>query len=102
MDRGLRRVVPRPGPAGGAGQVVRGPAPAGPGLGRALVERVEEVARARGAPGMELWTDTRFGDAHRLYRRCGFQATGATRQLHDLSETTEYAFHKAFPVAQGA
>ena len=74
----------------------------GRGLGRALVERVEEVARARGAPGMELWTDTRFGDAHRLYRRCGFQATGATRQLHDLSETTEYAFHKAFPVAQGA
>jgi GNAT superfamily N-acetyltransferase len=66
----------------------------GRGLGMALVAWVEQQARAGRAAGIELWSDTRFHDAHRLYQRCGFQETGARRQLHDLSETTEYQFHK--------
>jgi putative acetyltransferase len=67
----------------------------GRGLGQALVGYVEGQARERGASGIELWSDTRFHDAHRLYERLGYRPTGATRELHDLSETTEYAFHKS-------
>lgn len=63
------------------------------GLGRALVELVERHAvddhRAR---SVELWSDTRFVDAHRLYERCGYRHTGRTRDLHDPSATTEYHF----------
>jgi putative acetyltransferase len=66
----------------------------GQGLGRALVRMVEDAARDRGATGVDLWSDTRFLDAHRLYVRLGYQRTGATREIHDLSATTEYAFYK--------
>jgi putative acetyltransferase len=62
------------------------------GLGRTLVEHVEAHARAGGASALELWSDTRFLDAHRLYERLGYTATGETRQLHDPSDTTEYRF----------
>lgn len=64
----------------------------GSGLGRWLVERVEAAARADGAEVVELWSDTRFLDAHRLYTRLGYEPTGETRELHDPSETTEYRF----------
>ena len=63
------------------------------GLGRALVELVEHHAvDEHGATAVELWSDTRFVDAHRLYERCGYAQTGRTRRLHDPSETTEYHF----------
>lgn len=63
------------------------------GVGRALVELVEDHAiRDHDAVAVELWSDTRFVDAHRLYERCGYARTGRTRQLHDPSETTEYEF----------
>ena len=62
------------------------------GLGRALVEHVEAHASAGGASAIELWSDTRFADAHRLYERLGYTATGETRELHDPSDTTEYRF----------
>jgi GNAT superfamily N-acetyltransferase len=60
------------------------------GLGRRLVRRAERWARERGARRIELWSDTRFLDAHRLYQRLGYEFTGATRDLHDRSNTTEY------------
>jgi GNAT superfamily N-acetyltransferase len=66
----------------------------GRGLGQELVAWAEERASALGATGIELWSDTRFLDAHRLYRRLGYTQTGATRALGDLSQTTEYAFEK--------
>ena len=66
----------------------------GRGLGRWLAEQVERVARERGAPAVELWSDTRFVDAHRLYERLGFRRLPETRQLHDPSDTTEYHFRK--------
>jgi len=52
-----------------------------------LGERLVRLAERAGA--RELWTDTRFTDAHRLYHRLGWRDTGRTRELHDLSETTE-------------
>jgi putative acetyltransferase len=63
------------------------------GLASALVARVESAARERGALGVELWSDTRFLDAHRLYARQGYQR-GAQRQLFDLSHSVEYHFEK--------
>lgn len=64
------------------------------GLGAWLVEQVERVAHERGAGTVTLWSDTRFTDAHRLYRRCGYRATNETRQLHDPSDTTERRFER--------
>ncbi|MCC6556069.1 MAG: GNAT family N-acetyltransferase [Polyangiaceae bacterium] len=62
------------------------------GLGSALCGLVEAEAQARGAASVELWTDTRFADAHRLYERRGYQRGPATRELHDLSHTVEYSY----------
>lgn len=63
------------------------------GLASALIARVESAARERGAPGVELWSDTRFLDAHRLYARHGY-LRGGQRQLFDLSRSVEYHFEK--------
>lgn len=66
----------------------------GAGLGAWLVGRVEAAGRAHGATVVELWSDTRFLDAHRLYTRLGYEPTGETRDLHDPSHTTEYRFFR--------
>lgn len=67
----------------------------GRGLARGLIALVEEAAHAHGARRIELWSDTRFTSAHAVYERCGYRRTGRTRDLHDLSNTTEYHFEKA-------
>ena len=59
------------------------------GLGAALVAVVEAWARQQGAAHVELWSDTRFTDAHRLYERLGYADSGARRDLHDPSHTSE-------------
>ncbi len=64
------------------------------GLGNRLTELVEAEARRRGAAFIDLWSDTRFTDAHRLYKRRGYQRDPITRELHDLSNTVEYYFRK--------
>jgi GNAT superfamily N-acetyltransferase len=66
----------------------------GRGHARALVDRVESHAREVGAIRIELWTDTRFVPAHGFYAHLGYVRTGRTRDLHDLSHTTEYEFVK--------
>lgn len=66
----------------------------GQGLGRKLIALVEETARAAGSERIELWSDTRFETAHAVYERCGYTKTGRTRDLHDLSNSTEYHFEK--------
>jgi GNAT superfamily N-acetyltransferase len=67
------------------------------GLGELLTGLVEEEAVRRGARAVELWSDTRFADAHRLYARLGYRRLPHTRELHDLSDTTEYSFRKELP-----
>lgn len=62
------------------------------GLAAGLVARVEAHAAAVGAERVVLWSDTRFTDAHRLYERLGYRDTGARRDLHDPSRTTEINF----------
>jgi putative acetyltransferase len=70
----------------------------GTGLGAALVDEVEAIARARGATAVELWSDTRFTRAHRFYEKRGY-VRGGTRELFDKSDTVEYHFRRALPVA---
>jgi putative acetyltransferase len=64
------------------------------GLGSELVGRIERAARERGMRYIDLWTDTRFGDAHRLYERVGFVRGAATRELHDRSASVEYYYRR--------
>jgi len=64
------------------------------GLGERLSRLVEDEARRLGHRRMELWTDTRFADAHRLYERLGYLRLPDARHLHDLSGSTEYHYEK--------
>jgi putative acetyltransferase len=64
------------------------------GLAARLVGLAESEACARGARRMVFWTDTRFLDAHRLYRRLGYRPTGIERELGDISHSREYRFEK--------
>lgn len=66
----------------------------GSGLGSRLVRHVEAHAAMLGAGRMLLWSDTRFTNAHRLYERLGYRRTGETRQLGDISNTSEFFFEK--------
>ena len=69
------------------------------GLGGRLTRLVEEWARALGRTRLELWTDTRFIDAHRLYERLGYERGPETRALLDLSRTIEYFYSKRLAVS---
>ena len=64
------------------------------GLGNRLTHLVEAEARRRGATFIDLWSDTRFADAHRLYEQRGYRRGPSTRALHDLSHTVEYYYRK--------
>lgn len=64
------------------------------GLARRLSNLVEDEAHARNAPWIELWSDTKFQDAHAFYRALGYVGGTLTRELHDLSNTVEYYFRK--------
>ncbi len=64
------------------------------GLGAELVDRVETAACRRGASRVELWSDTRFTEAHRLYERLGYTRLPGSRELRDRSNTVEYHFAK--------
>jgi putative acetyltransferase len=66
----------------------------GQGWGRRLIEIVEERAAELGLTRIESWSDTRFATAHAVYERLGYRASGRTRELHDLSNTTEFHFIK--------
>jgi putative acetyltransferase len=44
---------------------------------------------------LELWSDTRFVDAHRLDARLGYRRLPGTRDLHDRSNSTEYHYAKS-------
>ena len=55
---------------------------------------VEEEAQAMGAVFVDLWSDTRFDSAHRLYEKLGYTRGADTRELHDLSDSVEFYFRK--------
>lgn len=64
------------------------------GLAEELTELVQSEAAALGGTVVHLWSDTRFIDAHRLYRRLGYAQLPETRELHDKSDTTEFHFSR--------
>jgi predicted GNAT family N-acyltransferase/RimJ/RimL family protein N-acetyltransferase len=70
------------------------------GLGEVLTSLVEDEALRLGVRQLELWTDTRFADAHRFYARLGYTRLPGTRELHDRSQTVEYPYVKRFPYAE--
>ena len=72
------------------------------GLGGRLCDLAEATAQARGAALIDLWSDTRFIDAHRLYERRGYERGHNTRLLHDLSQSVEYYFRKPLPLADAS
>ncbi len=61
------------------------------GWGRRLSEMTMDLARQAGKRRMILWSDTRFVEAHALYRAMGFSQHG-TRELHDSNNTVEHGF----------
>jgi len=65
------------------------------GLARRLVRLAETAARDLGFERVELWSDTRFREAHAFYAAIGYTKTGAVRDLRDRSASREYRFLKA-------
>ncbi len=64
------------------------------GLAAQLAGMVEDAAAGAGARTVELWSDSRFADAHRFYERRGYTRAGPNRELHDLSHTSERHYRK--------
>ena len=70
-------------------------------LGNSLTEMAEREAAAAGAHFIELWTDTRFADAHRLYERRDYIRGAETRELNDVSRSVEFYFRKQITGSPG-
>ena len=70
----------------------------GSGLADALLVAGLNFARARAAPQVELWSDTRFARAHVFYLKHGFERTGERRFLADASASWEERFVRACPL----
>jgi GNAT superfamily N-acetyltransferase len=64
------------------------------GLASKLLAFAESSARARGAAFMELWTDTRFKEAHEFYQARGYARLPGERALRDASDSYEFHFRK--------
>lgn len=59
------------------------------GIGEALTLRCTSEAKALGRTNMELWSDKRLIDAHRLYQRLGARVVGE-RICHDPDHSPEW------------
>ena len=64
------------GPVGKISEIVVDEGHRGHGIGAALMERAEREARRRGCVLLFLTTAERREEAHRFYRRLGFEETG--------------------------
>ena len=58
------------------------------GVGRALLQHALDVAQAAERKQMEIWSDKRFTDAHRLYGRFAAEVVG-DRICHDPDQSPE-------------
>jgi putative acetyltransferase len=66
----------------------------GRGIGRALVETVLDWSREQAVRRLVLWSDTRFEQSHRLYRRLGFEQLGERTVPGDVNDSREYRFER--------
>ena len=64
------------------------------GLGSRLFQLVFFAAAANAAKAIDLWSDTRFAEAHAFYLAKGFEQQPETRNLNDPSNSVEYHFIK--------
>ena len=64
----------------------------GRGYGKAVVLFLMERAVELGHTELELWSDTLFRTAHRMYERLGFEFTGRVRPLGDVNNCFEYHY----------
>jgi putative acetyltransferase len=64
------------------------------GLATRLLGMVEAEALDREARWIQLWSDARFVEAHRLYAKLGYMRSGGFRERRDLSQSVEYHFVK--------
>jgi putative acetyltransferase len=64
------------------------------GLAARLADLVEGEAADRQSGSVELWSDTRFADAHRFYEQRGYVRRDPDRNLGDLSATREHHYVK--------
>ena len=64
----------------------------GKGYGKAMVLHLMSRSRDLGYSGLELWSDTLFRTAHKLYERLGFRFTGRVRPLGDVNNCYEYHY----------
>jgi GNAT superfamily N-acetyltransferase len=77
--------IERERPAGKIGALVVDEAHRGSGVGRALVQAIEDEARLRGCELLYLTTSERRDDAHAFYEHVGLEQTGR-RYSRTLSE----------------
>jgi putative acetyltransferase len=66
----------------------------GQGHGRALLEHALRWADERGYRMAVAWSDERLPEAHRLYRRLGFEQF-SERVCDDIDRSHEYGFRRA-------
>ena len=64
------------------------------GLAKRFMKMAEDFALKRKIKKITLWTDTRFKDSHKLYKKLNYRKLKRTRKLYDISNTTEYTFSK--------
>jgi len=65
------------------------PAARGQGVGQTLLETARHAGAQRGRKRMEIWSDKRFSDAHRLYQRLGARIV-TDRVCNDPDESPEW------------
>ena len=53
------------------------------------MQAITDEARVRGCVAMEVWTDKRFEEAHKLYLNLGAKMVGE-RLCHDPEQSPEY------------
>jgi len=61
------------------------------GLASKLLSLVRDAAKRRGAK-IDMWSDTRFVEAHAFYIYHGYAKQDETRELNDPSNTLEFHF----------
>jgi putative acetyltransferase len=64
------------------------------GLGALLSGLLEDEALSLWKSFVDLWSDTRFQDVHRLYEHLGYVRGAQTRELHDVTNTIEFYYRK--------
>lgn len=67
------------------------------GIGRSLFEQIAVECAERGRMAMEIWSDKRFADAHRLYQRYGARQV-AERVCSDPDQSPEWGLVLDLPL----